>query len=52
MILRKPTKTTLKMEDDLSEYENLKEQISKSKRSDNKMKFRPSAFITPGSMKI
>lgn len=51
MILRRPTKTTLKMEDDMTEYEDIKKEQENQKKESG-MKFTSNAFLTPNSIKF
>ena len=51
MILRRPTKTTLKMEDDMTEYEDIKKEQENQKK-ESAMKFTSNAFLTPNSIKF
>ena len=53
MLLRKPTKTTLKMEDDFRDYEEHKEKLlNEDYKSKTSLNMNPSAFMTPGSQKL
>lgn len=53
MLLRRPTKTTLKMEDDFRDYEEHKEKLMQEDfKSKTSLNMNPSAFMTPGSQKI
>ena len=53
MLLRKPTKTCLKMEDDFQEYEDHKQKLfCEDRRNKSAYKMNPSAFMTPGSNKL
>ncbi len=40
------------MEDDIVEYEELKSKIDENKKSKSIMKFAPSAYVTPHSIKL
>lgn len=53
MLLRRPTKTTLKMEDDFRDYEEHKEKLLKEDyKSKTSLNMNPSAFMTPSSQKL
>ena len=53
MLLRKPTKTTLKMEDDFRDYEEHKQKLLQEDfKSKTSLNMNPTAFRTPRSQKI
>jgi hypothetical protein len=53
MLLRRPTKTSLKMEDDFRDYEEHKEKLlQEDYKSKTSLNMNPSAFMTPGSQKL
>lgn len=53
MILRRPTKVTLKMEDDYKDYEEHRDKlIHEQQSSKTSLNMNPSAFMTPGSNKV
>ena len=52
MIVRKPTKIVLKLEDDIAEYEEAKSKALGKKNIRAGAKFTPNAFVTPNSIKL
>lgn len=53
MILRRPTKVTLKMEDDYKDYEEHRDKLIREQQSSKtSLNMNPSAFMTPGSNKV
>ena len=52
MIVRKPTKIVLKLEDDIAEYEEVKNKLVSKRVAKDINKFTPNAFVTPNSIKL